>query len=43
VQVARRMHLSEHTVAAHLRSIFSKIRVRSRSGATRYAHEHGLT
>jgi DNA-binding CsgD family transcriptional regulator len=42
-QVARRMHLSQHTVAAHLRSIFSKIRVRSRSAATRYAHEHGLT
>jgi DNA-binding NarL/FixJ family response regulator len=42
-QVARRLNLSEHTVAAHLRSIFSKIRVRSRSAATRYAHEHGLT
>jgi DNA-binding CsgD family transcriptional regulator len=41
-QVARRLHLSEHTVAAHLRSIFRKIGVASRSAATRYAHEHGL-
>lgn len=42
-QVARRLHLSEHTVAAHLRSIFRKIAVGSRSAATRYAIEHGLT
>jgi DNA-binding CsgD family transcriptional regulator len=41
-QVARRLHLSEHTVAAHLRSIFRKIGVAGRSAATRYAHEHGL-
>ena len=42
-QVANRLHLSEHTVAAHLRSIFRKTDVASRSGATRYALEHGLT
>jgi DNA-binding CsgD family transcriptional regulator len=42
-QVASRLHLSEHTVAAHLRSIFRKTDVASRSGATRYALEHGLT
>jgi DNA-binding NarL/FixJ family response regulator len=42
-QVANRLHLSEHTVAAHLRSIFGKIGVSSRSAATRYALEHGLT
>ena len=42
-QVARRLHLSEHTVAAHLRSIFAKIGVARRSAATRYAIEHGLT
>jgi DNA-binding CsgD family transcriptional regulator len=42
-QVAHRLHLSEHTVAAHLRSIFRKTDVASRSGATRYALEHGLT
>jgi DNA-binding CsgD family transcriptional regulator len=41
-QVAKRLHLSEHTVAAHLRSIFRKIGVTSRSAATRYAIEHGL-
>jgi DNA-binding CsgD family transcriptional regulator len=41
--VAGRLHLSEHTVAAHLRSIFRKIGVASRSAATRYAIENGLT
>jgi DNA-binding NarL/FixJ family response regulator len=41
-QVARRLHLSEHTVAAHLRSIFRKIGVASRTAATRYAHRNGL-
>jgi DNA-binding CsgD family transcriptional regulator len=41
-QVARRLHLSEHTVAAHLRSIFTKTGVANRSAATRYALEHGL-
>jgi DNA-binding CsgD family transcriptional regulator len=41
-QVAQRLHLSEHTVAAHLRSIFGKARVCSRSAATRYALERGL-
>ena len=43
VQVAARLHLSEHTVAAHLRSIFRKTGLASRSAATRYALEHGLT
>jgi DNA-binding CsgD family transcriptional regulator len=42
-QVARRLHLSEHTVAAHLRSIFRKTGVASRSAATRYALKYGLT
>ena len=42
-QVAHRLHLSEHTVAAHLRSIVRKTNVASRSGATRYALEHRLT
>ena len=41
-QVATRLHLSEHTVAAHLRSIFRKTEVASRSAATRYAFEKGL-
>ena len=42
-EVARRLHLSEHTVAAHLRSIFRKTGAASRSAATRYAVNHGLT
>lgn len=42
LQVARRLHLSEHTVAAHLRSIYRKAGVTSRSAATRYAWERGL-
>ena len=41
-QVASRLHLSEHTVAAHLRSIYRKAEVSSRSAATRYAFEKGL-
>jgi DNA-binding CsgD family transcriptional regulator len=41
-QVARRLHLSDHTVAAHLRSIFRKTGVASRSAATRYALERGV-
>jgi DNA-binding NarL/FixJ family response regulator len=42
-QVAKGLHLSEHTVAPHLRSIFRKTGVASTSAATRYALEHGLT
>jgi DNA-binding NarL/FixJ family response regulator len=41
-QAATRLHLSEHTIAAHLRSIFRKTGVASRSAATRYALERGL-
>jgi ATP/maltotriose-dependent transcriptional regulator MalT len=42
LQVARRLHVSEHTIAAHLRSIYRKAGVTSRSAATRYAIERGL-
>jgi LuxR family transcriptional regulator, maltose regulon positive regulatory protein len=42
-QVANRLQLSERTVAAHLRSIYAKVGLASRSAATRYAVEHGLT
>lgn len=40
--VAERLVVSDRTVHAHLRSIFRKLEVGSRSAATRYALEHGL-
>jgi predicted ATPase/DNA-binding CsgD family transcriptional regulator len=40
--VAMRLVLSPHTVRAHLRNIYSKIGVASRSAATRYAADHNL-
>jgi predicted ATPase/DNA-binding CsgD family transcriptional regulator len=42
-QVAERLVVSLRTVHAHLRSIYRKLDVSSRSAATRYAVEHGLT
>jgi predicted ATPase/class 3 adenylate cyclase/DNA-binding CsgD family transcriptional regulator len=41
-QVAERLVISPRTVDTHLTSIYSKIRVSSRSAATRYAIEHHL-
>jgi DNA-binding CsgD family transcriptional regulator len=41
-QVADKLFLSRRTVNAHLRSIYRKLGVRSRSAATRYAVEHDL-
>ena len=41
-EVAERLVVSIRTVHAHLRSIYRKVDVRSRSAATRYALEHGL-
>jgi DNA-binding NarL/FixJ family response regulator len=41
-QVATRLVLSTRTVQAHLRSIYSKLDITTRSAATRYALEHGL-
>ena len=41
-QVAERLVVSIRTVHAHLRSIYRKIDVRTRSAATRYALEHGV-
>ena len=42
VQVADQLVLSPRTVQGHLRSIYNKINVSSRSAATRYAVEHKL-
>ncbi|HEU0021807.1 MAG TPA: tetratricopeptide repeat protein, partial [Dehalococcoidia bacterium] len=41
-QVAERLILSARTVNSHLRSIYSKLDVPSRTAATRYAIEHNL-
>jgi predicted ATPase/DNA-binding CsgD family transcriptional regulator len=41
-EVAERLVVSLRTVHAHLRSIYRKLDVHSRSAATRYAIEHGL-
>jgi DNA-binding CsgD family transcriptional regulator len=41
-EVADRLFLSKHTVNAHLRTIYSKIGVSSRSAAARFAMEQGL-
>jgi predicted ATPase/DNA-binding CsgD family transcriptional regulator len=41
-EVAGKLFLSRRTVNAHLRSIYRKLGVRSRSAATRYAVEHDL-
>jgi predicted ATPase/DNA-binding CsgD family transcriptional regulator len=42
VQVAKELFLSPRTVEAHLASIYHKLGVTSRAGATRFALEHGL-
>lgn len=42
IEVAAQLHLSRHTVNAHLHSIYGKLNVNSRTAATRYAVEQGL-
>lgn len=42
-QVAERLVLSTRTVSSHLTSIYGKLQVNSRSAATRFAIEHGLS
>ena len=41
-QIAERLFISPKTVGSHLVSIFGKLGVTSRAGATRFAIEHGL-
>jgi non-specific serine/threonine protein kinase len=41
--IARELILSRHTVNAHLRNIYGKLGVTSRSAATRYAIDNGFT
>lgn len=41
-QVAQRLVLSPRTISTHLRSIYNKLRINSRSAATRFAIEHHL-
>lgn len=42
VQIAQKLSISALTVNAHVRSIYNKLEVNSRSAATRYAIEHKL-
>jgi DNA-binding NarL/FixJ family response regulator len=41
-EIAHRLRVSTRTVDAHLRSIYAKIEVTTRSAATRWAIDHGL-
>lgn len=42
-EIAGQLNLSTRTVDAHLRSIYAKLGIRTRSAATRYGIENGLT
>jgi DNA-binding CsgD family transcriptional regulator len=42
-EIASDLVMSEKTVARHLSNIFAKLALSSRSAATAYAYEHGLT
>lgn len=41
--IAEELYISEKTVARHVSNIFRKLGLSSRSAATAYAYEHGLT
>ena len=42
-EIGERLEVSPRTVDAHLRTLYRKLGVRSRTAAARYAVEHGLT
>ena len=41
-EIANRLVLSRRTVQAHVRAIYSKLKVANRNAATRYTIEHSL-
>jgi DNA-binding CsgD family transcriptional regulator len=41
-EIAEHLSLSIHTVQSHLRSVFSKINVKTRTAAVHYVFEHNL-
>ncbi|MEJ7902483.1 MAG: LuxR C-terminal-related transcriptional regulator, partial [Thermomicrobiales bacterium] len=42
VEIGAQLYISSRTVSQHLRSIYGKLQIRSRSAATRFAIEHDL-
>jgi DNA-binding NarL/FixJ family response regulator len=42
MEIARELWLSEQTVKYHLTNVYRKLGVKGRTGATRFAFEHGL-
>jgi DNA-binding NarL/FixJ family response regulator len=41
-EIAKKLNISEKTVARHLNNIFNKLDLSSRAAATAYAYQHGL-
>jgi DNA-binding CsgD family transcriptional regulator len=41
-EIGRRLHISEHTAANHVRAILRKTACANRTQATSYAHRHGI-